>query len=119
MPTDFRDGKTFPRRGREAIGETLWLLRAADKGRAAAAGTIHDYIYPCPMDRGVLERWRVTVDEFDDALQRNPSDETLYAWFTGRVRSEDVRTANEWLLSERTENLDRQDAEEVTAVEQR
>jgi hypothetical protein len=119
MPTDFRDGKTFPRRGREPIGEALWLLRAADKGRAAAAGTIHDYIYPCPMDAGMMERWRITPEEFDDTLRRNPTDELLYAWFTGRVRPEDVRAANEWLLTERVENLDRQDAEEVAPVEQR
>lgn len=119
MPTDFRDEKTFPRRGREAIGDALWLLRAADKGRAAAAGTIHDYIYPCPMDKGMMERWKITADEFDDALQRNPTDELLYAWFSGRVRPQDVQAANEWLSSERVENLDRQDAEEVAAVERR
>lgn len=119
MPTDFRDGKTFPRRGRQAIGDALWLLRVADKGRAAAAGTIHDYIYPCPMDQGVMERWRVSRDEFEVALQRNPTDELLYAWFTGRVAPQDIEAANEWLLRERTANLDRQDAEEVAVVEQR
>jgi hypothetical protein len=119
MATDFRDGKSFPRRGREAMGDALWLLRAADKGRASAAGTIHDYVYPCPMDKGMMERWRVTTDEFDDALQRNPSDELLYTWFTQRVRPEYVLEANEWLLGERTENLDRQDAEEVAVAERR
>jgi Domain of unknown function (DUF5069) len=119
MPTDFRDGRTFPRRGREAIGETLWLLRAADKGRAAAAGTIHDYIYPCPMDAGMMDRWGITPDEFDDALRRNSTDESLYAWFSGRVRPDDIRAANEWLLRERSENLDRQDDEEVVPVQRR
>lgn len=119
MPTDFRDGKTFPRRGREAIGDVLWLLRASDKGRAAAAGTIYDYIYPCPMDQGVMERWRVTPAEFNDALRRNATDEELYAWFTERVRPEDVRSANEWLVTERSENLDRQDSEEVVPAEHR
>ena len=119
MPTDFRDGKTFPRRGREIMGEALWLLRAADKGRAAAAGTIHDYIYPCPMDRGMMEHWRITVDEFDDALARNATDELLYSWFSQRVRPDDIRAANAWLLAERTENLDRQDAEEATPAEHR
>ena len=118
MPTDFRDGKTFPRRGREHIGDALWLLRVADKGRASAAGTIHDYIYPCPMDQGMMERWGITSEEFDLALRRNSTDELLYAWFTGRVRPESVRAANEWLLSERIENLDRQDAEEVSTVQQ-
>jgi Domain of unknown function (DUF5069) len=116
MPTDFRDGKTFPRRGREAIGDALWLLRAADKGRASAAGTIHDYIYPCPMEMGMMERWKTSPAEFERALRENPTDETLYAWFTARVRPEDVRAANEWLLTERSANLDRQDAEEVTVA---
>jgi len=117
MPTDFRDGKTFPRRGREAIGGALWLLRVADKGRASAAGTIYDYVYPCPMDRGMMERWQITPSEFDDALARYPTDDLLSAWFQERVRPDDVEAANDWLLSERTENLDRQDAEEGGTVE--
>jgi hypothetical protein len=113
MPTDFRDGKTFPRRGREPIGDALWLLRVSDKGRASAAGTIHDYIYPCPMDQGMLERWKITPQQFDEALRRYPDDASLYDWFSKRVRPDDVRAANEWLLRERQENLDRQDAEET------
>jgi hypothetical protein len=117
MPTDFRDGKTFPRRGREPIGDALWLARASDKGRAAAAGTIYDYIYPCPMDKGVMERWRVPVAEFDEALRVHTSDDALYAWFKERVRPEDMKTANEWLVTERAENLDRQDAEEMAPAE--
>ena len=118
MPTDFRDGKTFPRRGREPSGDALWLLRVSDKGRAYLAGTIYDYIYPCPMDQGVMERWKVTRKEFEEALARYQSDEQLRAWLHDRVALEDIRRANEWLLKERTANLDRQDAEEVAAVEQ-
>lgn len=119
MPTDFRDGQTFPRRGREAIGDVLWLLRAADKGRAAAAGTIHDYIYPCPMDMGMMERWRVSPAEFNEALRNHQSDEALHAWFVERVRPADVEAANTWLVNERVANLDRQDAEEVALAERR
>jgi Domain of unknown function (DUF5069) len=99
------------------MGEALWLLRVADKGRASAAGTIDDYIYPCPMDRGMFERWRISAGEFDEALKRFSSDEQLYAWFVDRVRPEDVRAANEWLLRERLENLERQDAEEVVPAQ--
>jgi hypothetical protein len=116
MPTDFRDGKTFPRRGRDQAAGALWLLRIADKGRASAGGTIHDYIYPCPMDRGVLERWGVTVDELEDALARNRDDAGLEQWLLARVSPERIRSANDWLLSEKAANLDRQDAEEVTPV---
>ncbi|HEU5478839.1 MAG TPA: DUF5069 domain-containing protein [Candidatus Tumulicola sp.] len=112
MSTDFRDGRTFPRRGRQAIGEALWLLRMADKARAAAAGTIHDYIYPCPMDRGVMDRWGITPAEFEAALARHADDAALHAWLVERVASEKIRAANAWLLNAKAENLDRQDAEE-------
>ena len=114
MATDFRDGKTFPRRGREAIGKTLWLARLTDKARAAAAGTIHDYIYPCPMDQGVLERWGITSSDFDAAIQRHATDEAVAQWLHERVPEERVRRANDWLLKEKHANLDRQDSEERT-----
>jgi|SRR5579862_986363 len=113
MPTDFRDGKTFPRRGRDARGEALWLLRVFDKARANAAGTIFDYIYPCPMDQGVFSRWGVTSQEFDRAIAEHPSDEAIESWLRSRVSPAGIRAANEWLMNEKRENLDRQDAEET------
>ena len=116
MATDFRDGKTFPRRGRQPIGEALWLARVSDKARAAAAGTIHDYVYPCPMDKGVMERWGITPDEFDQAIRAHATDEALHTWLSGRTSSDRIRAANEWLLKEKQENLDRQDAEEGATV---
>jgi hypothetical protein len=116
MATDFRDGKTFPRRGRESLDGILWLARVSDKARAAAAGTIFDYIYPCPMDKGVLERWGVTPDEFDGAIAKYRTDEELVTWLKGRVPKEKIDRANDWLVNEKIENLDRQDAEEGVAV---
>jgi hypothetical protein len=112
MATDFRDGKTFPRRGRDEYGGFLWLLRVSDKARAAAAGTIHDYVYPCPMDRGVFERWGITSDEFDDAIRRHRSDEAILAWLKERVGNAPRDAANQWVGVEKASNLDRQDAEE-------
>ncbi|MBV8246460.1 MAG: DUF5069 domain-containing protein [Candidatus Eremiobacteraeota bacterium] len=116
MPTDFRDGKTFPRRGREALDGYLWLLRVFDKARASAAGTIHDYIYPCPMDKGVMERWGIAPADFDAAIRAHQSDEAILGWLRERTTPSQRDAANRWLLEERTENLDRQDREEVAAV---
>ena len=113
MATDFRDGKSFPRRGRQAIGEALWLARITDKARAAKAGTIHDYIYPCPMDQGVLERWGIPVAEFEKAIAADPSDAAMLRWLEANASPERIRKANEWLLNDKIENLNRQDAEEV------
>lgn len=66
-----------------------------------------------------MERWGIPVAEFDEALRRNPNDDELFAWFKERVRPDKVQAANSWLVSERAENLDRQDAEEVAIVEHR
>ena len=112
MATDFRSGKDFPRRGREDYGGFLWLLRVFDKARAAAAGAIHDYIYPCPMDKGVFERWGVTSEQFDAALKTHTTDEAILAWLRERVRDRQREAANTWVTVEKAANLDRQDAEE-------
>ncbi len=116
MATDFRDGKTFPRRGREAMGDALWLARLFDKARAAAAGTIFDYIYPCPMDKGVMKRWGISPDEFDEAVKAHATDETIQQWLVTRTTSERIARANRWLLDEKKANLDRQDSEEGVTI---
>ena len=113
MPTDFRDGKTFPRRGRQALDGFLWLARVIDKARAAAAGTIHDYIYPCPMDRGVFERWRIRPEEFEEALRAHADDREILEWLRKRVSPTQRETANRWLLEKRQSNLDAQDRDET------
>jgi hypothetical protein len=112
MATDFRGGKAFPRRGRDSYGGYLWLLRAFDKARASAAGTIFDYIYPCPMDLGVFQRWGITAADFDAAVAANGSDETILAWVRERVDAAHRDAANAWLANEKAANLDRQDSEE-------
>ncbi|MHB8146479.1 MAG: DUF5069 domain-containing protein [Vulcanimicrobiaceae bacterium] len=118
MATDFRDGKTFPRRGREPLGEALWLARVIDKARASAASTIHDYIYPCPMDAGVMQRWGITPTEFEAALRMHADDAAMLDWLMLHSSPERIRAANAWLLSDRIEYLNRQDAEEgVHSVE--
>lgn len=116
MPTDFRDGKTFPRRGRDKIGDAMWLARVSDKGRASLAGTIHDYIYPCPIDKAVLERWGVSVANFEDALRAHADDASMLAWLHEHVATERITAANTYLNTERIENLDRQDAEEMVVA---
>ncbi len=112
MATDFRSGKDFPRRGRDEYGGYLWLLRVFDKARAAAAGTIHDYIYPCPMDKGVFDRWGISVEEFDAAVRTHTTDEAILEWIKERVDGAHRETANLWVSVDKAANLDRQDSEE-------
>jgi hypothetical protein len=116
MPTDFRDGKAFPRRGRDDLNVVLWLKRLFDKARASADGTIYDYIYPCPMDQGVMERWGITADRFDRAIREHTNDDAIYEWLSSTTTPERIEAANRWLLDEKSSNLDRQDSEEGAAT---
>lgn len=93
----------------------MWLKRVFDKARAAANGTIHDYIYPCPMDQGVFERWGITAAQFDAAIRTHGTDEAIHTWLSERVSGDAREAANSWLVNEKSENLDRQDREEAPA----
>src|ERR1700688_424772 len=112
MATDFRDGKTFPRRGRDEYGGFLWLLRVFDKGRAARNGTIHDYIYPCPLDKGVFERWGITSQQFDKALETCDTAARILAGVKAAVPDAKRDVATHWVIVDRVASLDKQDLEE-------
>jgi hypothetical protein len=112
MATDFRSGKDFPRRGREQIGDFYWLARVFDKARAARDNTIFDYIYPCPMDRGVFERWGITAAQFDAAVATIDTDDAIHAWVEARVNAAQRESANTWVLVDKEASLNKQDAEE-------
>jgi hypothetical protein len=117
MATDFRSGTAFPRRGREVYGGFYWLVRVFDKARASRNETIHDYIYPCPIDRAMFERWGITRETFDEALLTRTTDEAILIWANERISTEQREAANQYLLTERLANLDKEDAEEgVVAV---
>ncbi|HEY5096288.1 MAG TPA: DUF5069 domain-containing protein [Candidatus Eremiobacteraceae bacterium] len=111
MSTDFRDGKTFPRRGREALGESLWLARVFDKARAKANRTQDGYIYPCPMDRAMMRHWGIGPSDFTTAIGTHSTDDQILAWLSQRVTPDRMQTANAWMLRQ-TDSLDRHDAEE-------
>ena len=112
MSLDFRAENTFPRRGREPLGGVLWLARMFDKARAKANHTQDGYIYPCPMDRSMMERWGITPDEFTTAVNDHHSDDQILAWLESRSTAQQREAANAWLLQHKKDNLDRQDADE-------
>jgi hypothetical protein len=109
--TDFRSGD-HPRSGFAEIADFVWLARLFDKARAASAGTLHDYEYPCPIDRGVFDRWGITARLFDAALDRCADDAEIAAWLCARVDDGRRTVANRWLLEEKRASLERLDAEE-------
>jgi hypothetical protein len=112
MPTDFRSGKVFPRRGRDELGGFLWLRRVFDKARASRDGTIHDYIYNCGTDQGMFNAWGITVEDFSSAADAAKSDDDILKWAKGRISDSGREAGNKWLTENKTPNMDKQDAEE-------
>lgn len=97
MATNFRDGCGFPRRGRLPAGRFLWLLRL---------------FYPCPIDRGMMERWGITREQLEAAIVDCDNDEAILRWAERTITKDGIDAANSWLVVEKFENLDHQDLDE-------
>jgi Domain of unknown function (DUF5069) len=71
----------FPRSMRTTLAGYAHLGRMIDKCRAVLAGTQGEYIYPCPMDERLMDFAGITSEQFTAAVEANPTDEGVVAWF--------------------------------------
>ncbi len=71
--------KIFPRSPREKLGGFVHLARMIDKARAKAAGTVGEYIYPCPLDQSLLEFLGVDADDFFE-IAKQQDDQGVLDW---------------------------------------
>jgi hypothetical protein len=96
--------KDFPRSMRATAGGYAHLARMIDKCRAVLAGTQGEYIYPCPLDRRLLDFVGITSDQFTAAVRSHQSDEGVVAWFREVATPRSTGELEEWnktLLAER------------------
>jgi hypothetical protein len=91
----------FPRSPREQLGGYVHLARMLDKARAKAAGTVGEYIYPCPLDQSLLEFLGIPADAFYQAAQQMDDGEILnWLMKTAKPKNpEEVEAWNETLLT--------------------
>ena len=68
-----------PRGPREKMAGLVHLPRMIDKARAAQQNTLGEYIYPCPLDKIMLEFLGVDSDTFQEKACKG-SEESLSAW---------------------------------------
>jgi hypothetical protein len=68
-----------PRSPRERVCGIAHLPRMFDKARAAAADRLGEYIYPCPMDRQVLDFLGLEADALRAAASKL-SDDEMAGW---------------------------------------
>src|SRR5574341_1888819 len=80
----------YPRSIREKLAGYVHLARMIDKCRATIAGMQGDYIYPCPLDKRLLEFTGITAEQFTEAV-RGRLDQAVLEWFrkTAKPRSAD------------------------------
>ena len=101
-----------PRSGRTKLGRYAWLARLADKVRADHAGTSADYICYCDLSKGFLNAAGVSQDAFDQLISGGATDDDLVRYFDENVSDAQCDAANCFVLVDKAENLDKQDAEE-------
>jgi hypothetical protein len=104
--------RSFPRSGRDRLGDYAWLGRLADKARAEDAGKGGEYIAYCGLSKGFLTRAGVGVDEFDELIRAGKSDADLVRYFDEHVDAAHREAANAYVLDDMKSHLDKQDAEE-------
>src|SRR5581483_3729295 len=93
--------KSYPRSVHERLGGYVHLGRMIDKARAKHAGTLGEYIYPCPLDQRLLDFLEISGDRFFDAVQSR-NDAQMVEWVTaaGKERSaEEIERWNQALVS--------------------
>ncbi len=85
----------YPRSPKEKVGGIVHLARMIDKARAKAAGTVGEYIYPCPLDQSLLDFLGTTGDAFYEAVKDLDDGEVL-DWLRQNARTRSPEEIEEW-----------------------
>ena len=87
--------KEYPRSPKQQLGGYVHLCRMIDKARAKAAGTIGEYIYPCPLDQALLEFLGIGGDAFYEAVTTR-TDQDILIWVKEHATVRSPKEIEEW-----------------------
>ncbi len=85
------------------------LTRMIDKGRAYKANHLADYIYPCPLDKIILNFLKLDPEEFAN-ITIEKSDEEINKWANELTKSKTpaaLEFINNQILERRPDSEDR------------
>jgi len=85
----------YPRSMKDKLAGYIHMARMIDKARAKSAGTLGEYLYPCPMDERLLEFTGIDAEAFQKAACSN-SDEAFAAWFLKRAKLHTQAEIDQW-----------------------
>ena len=85
----------YPQSPRERSSGYVHIGRMMDKARAKAAGTLGEYIYPCPLDQILLEFLGITADIFYEAVQEY-DDREMPVWLQQNTQTRSPEELENW-----------------------
>jgi hypothetical protein len=103
--------KAFPRSPKQEMAGLVHLPRIIDKGRAYKENKLADYIFPCPLDKIILNFLKVDTEVFAN-MTRDKKDAEINDWAKEQTKSKsqsDLDFINNQILERRPDSEDRLD----------
>ena len=90
-----------PRSPRVKLGGFVHLPRLLDKARAAAAGKLGEFVFPCPLDQRFFSFVGIAADTFLAEIKLGRSDTEMLAWVLAKAAParlpHEIAAWSEWL----------------------
>ena len=101
--------RVFPRSPKQKMAGIVHLGRMIDKGRAYKEKKLADYIYPCPLDKIVLDFFCVEADTFANMAIKK-KDAEISNWAKELIKSKspnELDLINKIILEKKPDSEDR------------
>ena len=101
--------RAFLRSPKQKIAGLVHLGRMIDKGRAFKEKKLADYIYPCPLDKIILNFLRIEAENFANMTIEKKDDE-IFDWAKELIESKsskELNLINEKILERKPDSEDR------------
>ncbi len=101
--------RAFPRSPKQKMAGIVHLGRMIDKGRAYKEKKPADYIYPCPLDKIILDFFCIEADTFAD-MTIEKKDEEISNWAKELIKSkspDELDLINKIILEKKPDSEDR------------
>ena len=101
--------RAFPRSPKQKIAGLVHLGRMIDKGRAFKEKKLADYIYPCPLDKIILNFLHIESNIFAN-MTIEKKDEEISSWAKELIESKSSKELdfiNEQILQRKPDSEDR------------
>ena len=101
--------RVFPRSPKQKMAGLVHLCRMIDKGRAYKEKKLADYIYPCPLDKIILDFLCVKADIFAN-MTVEKKDKEISNWAKELIKSKppnELDLINKIILEKKPDSEDR------------